>query len=48
MRADRAAKRSACGRGVGKETDWLGYLTGSESNGRDKNVSLRCGGELSQ
>ncbi len=45
-RALRAAKRSALGRGVCVDTGLL--ETGSESNGRDRNVSLRCGGELSQ
>ena len=48
-RALRAAKRSAFTRGVRSGVGLLGKVTtGSESNGRDKKVSLRRGGELSQ
>ena len=47
-RALRAAKRSAFTRGVCTGVGLLGKVTGSESNGRDKKVSLRLGGELSQ
>ena len=47
-RALRAAKRSAFTRGVCGGVGLFEKVTGSESNGRDKNVSLRLGGELSQ